>query len=82
MRRRRYLKAGNLDDLRRRWWAAILEVSDLIEDQDCPPERVLRAGHCLSALANTYKAVVEVSDLEGRIRQLELAAERNGHGLS
>ena len=79
MHRKRYLKPGNLQDVRRRLWAAILEVSDLIEDQDCPPDRVLRAGHCLAQLASAYKSVVETASIDERLAALERAAasERN-----
>ena len=77
-RRRRRPKPGSLEHLAALLWQALLEVEGLLTEEDCPPERVLRAGHCLAQMANAYKAVLEASDLEARLQHLERAAERNG----
>ena len=78
-RRRRRPKPGSLEHLSALLWQALLEVEALLAAADCPPERVLRAGHCLAQMANAYKAVLEASDLEVRLQQLERAIdERNG----
>ncbi len=78
MVRKRRRKPGDLTQLRAVLWQTILEVEQLLAD-DCPPERVLRAGHCLAQLAGAYSKLVETIDLEQRIQQLEAAAERRDH---
>ena len=55
-------------------WRTILECEALLNEEDCPPERVLKAGHCLAQMAGAYKAVVEVVSIEERIATLERAA--------
>jgi hypothetical protein len=78
-RRRRRAKPGSLEQLSAVLWRTILEIEAMLNEDDCPPDRVLRAGHCLAQMASAYKAVVETVSLEEKIRALEMAAERNGH---
>ena len=75
-RRRRRAKPDSLEQLTAVLWRTILECEALLNEEDCPPERVLKAGHCLAQMAGAYKAVVEVVSIEARVAKLEAAAER------
>jgi len=57
----------------------VLEVEALLNEDECPADRVLKAAHALAQLAGAYRTVIETADLEQRIQALEQAAERNGH---
>jgi hypothetical protein len=48
-RRRRRAKPGSLEQLTAVLWRTILECEALLNEEDCPPERVLKAGHSLEA---------------------------------
>lgn len=76
MSRKRRLKPGNLAELQRVLWRTVVEVEGLLDDEDCPPDRVLRAAHAMAQVAGAYKTVVEAASLEARIMALENAAER------
>ena len=76
---RRRRAAGSLGDLKRVLWAAICYNRDVIEDADLSHELRQRASNSLSQAALAFMRCTEQAELEGRIRQLELAAERNGH---
>jgi hypothetical protein len=79
IRRRRRAKPGSLEQLTAVLWRTVLEVEAMLNDAECPPERVLRAGHCLAQLANSYRAVIEMASIEQRLAALErAAAERHG----
>ena len=77
-RRRRRSKPGTLEELTAVLWRTIREVEALLAEPDCPPERVLRTGHCLAQMAGAYRAVTDTLEIEQRIRALEAASERNG----
>jgi hypothetical protein len=79
MRRKRHLKAGSLADLQRVLWRTVIEVEALLDARPVSSELTLKAAHGLAQLANAYKSVSEVADLEPRLRALERASmERNG----
>jgi hypothetical protein len=78
-RRRRRAKPGSLEQLTAVLWRTVLEVEALLNEEDCPPERVLRCAHALAQLSGAYRSVTEVVAIEQRIRALEMAAERNGN---
>jgi hypothetical protein len=78
-RRRRRAKPGSLEQLTAVLWRCVLEVEALLHEDECPPDRVLKASHALAQVAGVYTKVVETAELEGRIAALEAAAERHGH---
>jgi hypothetical protein len=81
MSRKRYGKAGNLADLQKVLWHTVLEVEGLLDARPVSPDLTLRAAHALAQLANAYRSVSELADIEPRLAALEQAAERNGHGV-
>jgi hypothetical protein len=78
-RRRRRAKPGSLEQLTAVLWRTVLEIEALLNEDECPADRVLKASHALAQLAGAYRAVMETASLEQRIQALEHAAERNGH---
>jgi hypothetical protein len=78
-RRRRRAKPGSLEQLSAVLWRTVLEIEAMLNEDDCPPDRVLRCAHALSQLSSAYKSVIDGVDIEQRIRVLEMALERNGH---
>ena len=77
-RRRRRAKPGSLEQLTAVLWRCVLEVEALLNEDECPADRVLKAAHALAQLAGAYRTVIETADLEQRIQALEQAAERYG----
>ena len=81
MRRKRHLMTGTLKDMQRVLWHTVGEVEALLDARPPSNELILRVAHALAQLANAYKSVAEVADIEPRLRALERAsAERNGNG--
>ena len=76
---RRRRAAGSLGDLKRVLWVAICYNRDVIEDAGLGHELRQRASNSLSQAALAFMRCTEQVELEQRIRQLELAAERNGN---
>jgi hypothetical protein len=78
-RRRRRAKPGTLEQLTAVLWRTVLEIEALLNEDECPPDRVLRSAHALAQLAGAYRAVIETADFEARLSALEHSMERNGH---
>ena len=77
---RRSRQPGDLTQLRRVLWRTILEVEDLLDALERPPDLVLKSAHALAQLAGAYTKLVETADLEQRLAKLEeasLAVGRN-----
>jgi hypothetical protein len=74
MPRKRYAKPGDLTQLRGVLWQQILDVRALTDNQPASPELVVRSAHALAQLAGVYTKLVESSELEERVRQLEVHA--------
>jgi hypothetical protein len=71
MSRKRRIKAGNLADLQRVLWRTITEVEALLDARPPSTDLVLRAAHALVQLAGAYRGVVEMTDIEPRLKALE-----------
>jgi hypothetical protein len=56
-------------------WRCVLEVEALLNEDECPPDRVLKAAHALAQLAGAYRGVMEVAELEPRLQALEAAMQ-------
>ena len=76
--RRRRVAAGTLERLRRELWHAARTVGAVLDDPDALPADVCRAANALAALANSYRAVTEASDLADRVTELERALADRG----
>jgi hypothetical protein len=46
-------------------------VEALLNEAECPPDRVLKASHALAQLAGAYSRVVESTTFEERLRAVE-----------
>jgi hypothetical protein len=84
MARKRYRKPGDLTQLRAVLWRTILEVEDLLDVPQRPPDLVLKSAHALAQLAGAYRAVLETVDIDARLTALEHRLSRtevvhNGH---
>jgi hypothetical protein len=71
MARKRRRNPGSLAQLRASLWRVIRDMEDLLDDPECPPERVLRCAHAFAQVAGAYRGVTEVADLEERLAKLE-----------
>lgn len=70
---RRASRAGTLDDVRAKLWAAIERAETLTEDPDA--STALKATHALVQACGAFVKVVEVGELEGRLADLEAARD-------
>jgi hypothetical protein len=71
MARKRYLKPGDLMQLRRVLWQSILDTKAVTDRATATTEDVLKVGHCLAALANAYGKLVQESEWDERLKALE-----------
>ena len=67
------VRAGNLEQLKRRLWRAVLTSEALLDSND--PQIKLKAVHATSQAAGVYRSIYETADLEARIAELERQAE-------
>lgn len=67
---------GTLDDARRVLWAALTRAGRVLRARD--HATALRGVHAVSQAATAYARLVEVSELEARIRALE-GENETGH---
>lgn len=67
------VRAGNLEQLKRRLWRAVLTSEALLDSDD--PQIKLKAVHATSQAAGVYRSIYETADLEARIAELERQAE-------
>jgi hypothetical protein len=73
MVRKRRIKAGNLDDLKRVLWATIIEVEALLDARPPSHDLVLRSANTLAQLAGAYTRLIDVSVVLPRLAALEAA---------
>jgi hypothetical protein len=52
-------------------WQAILDTKALTDRPRPSAATVLKVGHCLAQLSGAYRALVQDSELEARIKALE-----------
>lgn len=72
-RRRRRLKPGDTNALRRVLWSAIRRVEEIIDDPECEPEIVLRAVSALSTASGVYLRAEEQAEIMPRLEAIEQA---------
>jgi hypothetical protein len=82
MARKKLRKPGDLAALRRKLWQAILESERvLLTNED--DEVVLRAVHALAQAAGHYARLIEIADMEARLKAVEarlaMVGKPNGH---
>lgn len=68
-RARRRGKPGTLEDARALLWRALTRAGELLEAED--PAHALKAVHAVSQGAAAYARIVEIGELEARIKALE-----------
>lgn len=72
---RRVRKVGDVEAVRRKLWQAVLAAEDLLLDPKASRDDQTRAVHALVQAGGAYRGILEVADLEARIRALEEAAK-------
>jgi hypothetical protein len=79
-------RAGNLSALKLELWSAIRAASVIIGGAGTEPELKLKAASTLATAGAVYLRILEGSDTENRVAQMEtrmqsiLEQTRNGHG--
>jgi hypothetical protein len=78
--RKRRHKPGNLAELLRVLWQALLEAEAVLaEASGNDAELTLKAAHCISQCGGQYAKLLEVGEFESRLKALEDAQyRRNG----
>ena len=70
---------GDLRQLTRVLWRAILEAEEILVNAD-DDELTLRAVHAISQASGQYAKLIEVGEFEARLKAVEDAQlRRNGH---
>jgi hypothetical protein len=82
-RRRRPRKVGDLAQLRRMMWAALLESEHLLYYADTQ-DTALRAVHAIGTVGGAYAKLLEAVDIAERLKTLETqlagrGVRQNGH---
>jgi hypothetical protein len=74
MAQKRRRKPGNLAQLVRILWQAVLEAQAVLEGADEGEwERTLRAVHALGQVSGQYAKLLEIGEIEARLSALEQA---------
>jgi hypothetical protein len=68
--RRRAYKPGDVHQLLRMVWQALVEAESVLLESD-DPELTLKACHAISQCGGQYMKLLETSDLESRLAALE-----------
>jgi len=63
--------------MRNMLWAALLEVSAMIDAPHASEDRKLKAAHALAQLNGCYLKAVEVHDLAAQVAELQAAFKRS-----
>jgi hypothetical protein len=71
MARKRHGKPGDLAALRRTLWWTLRRVEAICDDEDAADVLVIKAAHALGQLSATYMRLIEVTELEPRLKALE-----------
>jgi hypothetical protein len=75
---------GELQDLRRKMWQAVIEAEALLIRPRASTSTKLRAVHALTQAGAAYHRLLQASDFEQRLTKMEQALQalqaRNGHG--
>jgi hypothetical protein len=79
-------RSGNLSALKVELWAAIRAASAIVGDRDSEPELKLKAASTLATAGGVYLRILEGSDTEDRVAQMEtlmrtvMEQAQNGYG--
>jgi hypothetical protein len=79
-RKRPHRGPGELQDLRRKVWQAVLEAEALLMRPRASISTKLRAIHALTQVAMAYQRIVQGTELEDRVAALEAAVQRRRNG--
>ena len=77
----RLRKTGDLTDMRRELWRAILCAKEVLLDPSSDPSTTLKAVHAITSASTAYARLVEIGEIEARLEAVEelLKHRRNGH---
>jgi hypothetical protein len=76
-RRRRLQSMGDITDLKRKVWVAVVTAAQMLEDEDAKPDLKLRAVHAVTQAAASYAKLIEATEFEARIAELEKKLEED-----
>lgn len=84
MKRKSQRKPGDLQDLRRKLWGAILHAEEILESSVAGEEddKRLKSIHALSQCCGQYARLLEVGEFEARLRALEVQMQRQTAGAA
>lgn len=71
--RPRRIRPADINGLKRRVWHAILTAETLLDHHDS--EIKIRAVNAIGQVGNVYRAILETSDHEERLQQLEASVK-------
>ena len=63
--------AGTVDDLRLKLWKALAADDDVLADAKAEPTLKLKALHALTQASGAYLKIIEVGELEARMKAIE-----------
>lgn len=75
-RRQQAERAGTVEDLRLKVWRALDAADGVLGDAKSDPVLKLRALHALTQASSAYLKLVEVSELDARMRRIEERLDR------
>lgn len=74
-KRKRIRKPGTIGTLRKKIWQSILTAEELLLSDDVDIDQRIRAIHAITQAGNTYNRILETSELEARLNELEQIIE-------
>ena len=77
--KRRRGRPGNLSQVLRIVWAALLEADGVLQRADDDAEVILKAVHAVSQCAGQYAKLLEVGEWEARLTQVEAELQKGRH---
>lgn len=75
-KRRRIRKVGDLDAARKKLWQAITTAEDVLLGNESDDVLTLKAVHAITQACTAYAKLVEASELEARLAELEQVVEQ------
>jgi hypothetical protein len=73
--KRRRGRPGNLAQVLRIVWAALLEADGVLQRAEGDPEVILKAVHAISQCAGQYAKLIEIGEWESRLTAVETAIQ-------
>ena len=81
--KRRYRKRGDIQEISRKCWNAVLHIEAVLEEEAAKPEPnfeiILRAAHLQAITTQAYAKLLDAGDFEMRLKELEKAVYANSN---